>query len=170
MSKSIQLKDKNNEKYYPHPYYPVGSIYLSVNNTNPTRWFGGTWELIAQGRTLVGVDTSDADFNTVKKTGGSKTVSYTPSGTVNSHTLTVDEIPSHRHDSLNWNGSQISLNTLNASGYGLPWNNKSNADSQNFHTGYTGGGKGHNHGFTGTASTINKVQPYFTCYIWCRTA
>jgi len=72
MSKSIQLKNKDNEKMYPHPYYPVGSIYLSVNTTNPSKWFGGTWEQIAKGRTLVGVDTNDTDFNTVKKTGGSK--------------------------------------------------------------------------------------------------
>lgn len=72
MSKSIQLKNNDNEKMYPHPYYPVGSIYLSVNDTNPSTWFGGKWEQIAKGRTLVGVDTSQTEFNTVKKTGGSK--------------------------------------------------------------------------------------------------
>ncbi|MEG0026518.1 MAG: hypothetical protein RR732_04610 [Bacilli bacterium] len=51
---------------------PVGSIYLSVLDTNPEIWFGGKWERIAQGRTLVGVDINDTYFNTVKKTGGSK--------------------------------------------------------------------------------------------------
>ena len=63
------------------PWWPVGSIYLSVNNTNPSSYFGGTWEQIAKGRTLVGVDTSDTDFNTVKKIGGEKT-----------HKLTINEM------------------------------------------------------------------------------
>ena len=26
--------------------YPVGAIYMSVNNTNPGNLFGGTWEQI----------------------------------------------------------------------------------------------------------------------------
>ena len=143
MSKSIQLKNKDNEKMYPHPYFPVGSIYLSVVNTNPTKWFGGTWELISQGRTLVGVDTNDADFNTVKKTGGAKT-----------HTLSIAEMPSHNHprgannDGL-WGtgGDRFTINNPNT-GYSIVWDST-----------FTGGGQAH-----------NNLQPYFTCYIWCRTA
>lgn len=52
--------------------YPIGSIYLSVNNVNPSSIFGGSWESFGTGRTLVGVDTSQTEFNTVEKTGGSK--------------------------------------------------------------------------------------------------
>lgn len=52
--------------------YPIGSIYISVDATNPSKWFGGTWQSFGSGRTLVGVDTSQTEFNTVQKTGGSK--------------------------------------------------------------------------------------------------
>ena len=38
--------------------YPVGSIYMSVSNTDPSILFGGTWVSIASGRCLMGVDSS----------------------------------------------------------------------------------------------------------------
>ncbi len=41
----------------------------------------------AKGKTIVGKDSTDTDFNTLGKTAGEKT-----------HTLTVDEMPSHTHD------------------------------------------------------------------------
>lgn len=141
MSKSIQLKDNKNEKMYPHPYYPVGSIYLSVNNTNPSKWFGGTWEQIAKGRTLVGVDTGDADFNTVKKTGGKKT-----------HTLTVNEIPSHNHTQK----GELRYGNTN---WWIGGTGGTTIEVGDYATTNTGGSQPH-----------NNLQPYFTCYIWCRTA
>ena len=52
--------------------HPVGSIYMSVNDTNPGDVFGGTWEQWGSGRVPVGVDMSDSDFNSVEKIGGSK--------------------------------------------------------------------------------------------------
>jgi hypothetical protein len=66
--------------------YPVGSIYTSVINTSPSTYFGGTWSVFASGRTLVGVDTGQTEFDTVQETGGAKT-----------HTLTEAQIPSHTH-------------------------------------------------------------------------
>lgn len=61
------LKTKNGVQLMTTVPYPIGAIYLSIDSTNPTKLFGGTWEQIAQGRTLVGVDTSQTEFNTVKK-------------------------------------------------------------------------------------------------------
>ena len=36
--------------------YPIGSIYISVNNASPNTLFGGIWEKVCQGRTLFGAD------------------------------------------------------------------------------------------------------------------
>ncbi len=105
------------------PWWPVGSIYLSVNNTNPSSYFGGTWEQIAKGRTLVGVDTSDTDFNTVKKIGGEKT-----------HKLTINEMPKHTH------GSKAGWTTGNIEAKNYSKNNGTN----NLPTESAGGDKAHN--------------------------
>ena len=67
--------------------YPIGSIYIAVVSTNPATLLGfGTWSAFGTGRTLVGIDTGDTDFDVVEETGGAKTV-----------TLTSTEMPSHTH-------------------------------------------------------------------------
>ena len=66
--------------------YPVGSIYMSIKNTNPSTYFGGTWVAWGTGRVPVGVNANDTNFATAEKTGGSSTV-----------TLTTAQIPSHTH-------------------------------------------------------------------------
>lgn len=43
--------------------YPVGSIYLSWDNTNPQSFMGGTWERFGQGRTLIGQGTGNDGTN-----------------------------------------------------------------------------------------------------------
>lgn len=52
--------------------YPVGSIYMTANNISPAALFGGTWQSWGNGRVPIGVNTSDSEFSTVEKTGGSK--------------------------------------------------------------------------------------------------
>ena len=54
-------------------FYPVGSIFITTVNTNPSSYMGGTWQRFGNGQTLVGVNENDGDFNTAQKTGGSKT-------------------------------------------------------------------------------------------------
>ena len=61
--------------------YPVGSIYMSVNATNPSALFGGTRVKI-EGRFLLG---SGGGYS-LGATGGEAT-----------HTLTTNEMPKHNH-------------------------------------------------------------------------
>lgn len=54
--------------------YPIGSVYLSLNATNPATLFGfGTWVRIAEGRTIFGQSDSISAMNTVGNTGGNFT-------------------------------------------------------------------------------------------------
>lgn len=58
--------------------YPVGSIYTSIVPTNPGTLMGyGTWVAFGAGKTLVGLDATDTDFDVSEETGGAKTVDHT---------------------------------------------------------------------------------------------
>lgn len=123
--------------------YPVGSIYMSVGNADPTALFGGTWERL-EDRFLLGAGST----YTAGDTGGEAT-----------HTLTENEIPSHHH-SITANRTSIE-----ASGYGFVANGpftdrglilRNTADMA---TTNTGGGQAH-----------NNMPPYLVVYMWKRTA
>ena len=121
---------------------------MSVNNTNPSTFFGGTWEAWGAGKVPVGVDTADTDFNAVEKTGGEKT-----------HTLTESEMPKHSHSLPTFYSNPEKENiTFADSAF-----NADKASDGNVSNGgqviSAGGGQAH-----------NNLQPYITCYMWKRTA
>lgn len=66
------LVDSNGVKYYPRPSFHVGCILESAVPIDPGKMYGGIWEEYGVGRILVGVDTTQSEFNTSKKTGGNK--------------------------------------------------------------------------------------------------
>lgn len=125
--------------------YPIGSIYMSIQDTNPSVFFGGTWERIAKGKTLVGVDENDTDFNVSSKTGGEK-----------EHTLTIDEIPSHNHILSRYYTTSTSHKHQGTGGVS---DGPSSATQNTYTSNSTGGDQSH-----------NNMQPYYTCYIFVRTA
>jgi hypothetical protein len=128
--------------------YPVGAIYISVNSTDPgTIWSGTTWVAFGAGRTLVGIDSGDASFNSVEETGGAKT-----------HTLTTAELASHYHSYYDqW--------------YQLhPYNLWSSAAPQVLGGPNTFQSQGRNTGTAGTGTAHNNLQPYIVTYMWKRTA
>jgi hypothetical protein len=146
--------------------YPVGSIYISTTSTNPNSLFGvGTWEAFATGRTLIGIDANQTEFNTIEKTGGEK-----------NHTLSISEMPSHNHSArLNNNGGHVhnmkfgsgansgdgSIIPIASNYYGM--DNGSMTDGSHDHGGITvdnnGGGTAH-----------NNMPPYITVYMWKRVS
>lgn len=123
-------------------YYPIGKMYITMGNEDPNETIGGTWELTAKGKVLVGVDTSDVDFNTVGKTGGEKT-----------HILKINEIPPHNHNILKprWSTSAGANAVYGSNGLGT--------GSAYDNIGYNGGGEAH-----------NNLQPYVAVYMWKRIA
>jgi hypothetical protein len=131
--------------------YPVGSIYMSVSSTNPTNYFGGSWSLWGAGRVPVCVNTSDSDFSTVQKTGGSKTV-----------TLSTSQIPSHQHSVYTEWGTDVNLTTNPTSQtYMQLAGTYAGTRSVQSTPVVSGGGSGGSH---------TNLQPYITCYMWRRTA
>ena len=85
--------DRRDESYAQYmlseqlrPYWPVGSIYISVSNIEPSTLFGGVWERCSVGRVLLGCD-ENGGF-AAGTTGGSW-----------KHKITTSELPNHTHGS-----------------------------------------------------------------------
>lgn len=138
--------------------YPIGSIYISTNSTfNPQTTWGGRWKKTADGRCLIGANSTYP----LGSTGGSTTHSHS----TKDHTLTNEEMPSHAHlfSKPAWTNAEYNAGSTYLCSYGY-----SNASTETFgSTKYTGNSKPHNHGDTGESSSM---QPYLAVYIWERIA
>ena len=175
--------------------WPVGSIYISVNNANPASFFGGSWVPFATGKTIVGVDTGQGEFNAVEKSGGHKELQSHAHGmnnhvhSLNNHTHTV---PNHVH-TMQGAGNHYHYLGINkdavqkGTSYNKPNNfesgstsYKSNTTGNHAHTmnssgtcttGGNSGNTGGNSGNTTSAGGGNagNLQPYITVYMWKRT-
>ena len=125
--------------------FPVGQIVIKGDNEDYSNWLGFTWERTAVGKVLVGIDSTDTDFNTIGKTGGAK-----------KHTLTIDEMPKHRHTQISANSGSSGLTGTTYTGLG--WSTGNN-ESLNTAMQNTGGSQPH-----------NNLQPYQVVAYWKRIA
>ena len=150
--------------------YPVGCVFTAIVSTNPATLLAGmsgtTWVAFGSGKTLVGLDSSDADFNQIEETGGAKNVN----STTGSHTLTESQMPSHRHETIHGHASGSGRpNSFTGISGNVGGNNFGGGTTDDaWGTSYsknTGGNSGHTH--TMANST---VQPYIVVYFWKRTA
>ena len=112
-----------------------------MSSANPnTYWTGTTWQAIAVGRMLIGVDPADPAVDVAGETGGAKT-----------HTLAVTELPAHTH-------TQRVMEFAAGALSGVVRDTSANTvvdDAQQ--TGATGGGAAH-----------NNMPPYVAVHMWQR--
>lgn len=132
--------------------YPVGSIYLSFNNTDPSFLFGGIWERLAN--TFLW---ACGEEETVGETGGES-----------EHILTLEEIPGHDHPTFKRDPNAESYpayqDMVDAYGtgetvYGFSPNMSTQTTRKQMRTGTAGEGEAH-----------NNMPPYTNICAWRRTA
>lgn len=153
--------------------WPIGSVYTSVLATNPNTLFGfGTWSAFAAGRTLVGLDSGQTEFDTAEETGGAKT-----------HALITAELASHTHTfsaTTASNGAHTHTVTASSTADGdandidrgdgsgpltsSPKSVTTSSDGAHTHT-VSGTSDG-----SGSGTAHNNLQPYIVVYFWKRTA
>lgn len=152
--------------------FPVGSVFIATVSTNPATLLGyGTWAAIGAGRVLVGLDAADTDFDTVKETGGAKTVAVADHA---SHTHTYTQVPNHVHVQTlpSSQAGNFACGTRDASSGGTGGSPATIADTVSTAnpTGGVATGTTAGPSATLTHAAVSIVQPYFVVYMWERTA
>ena len=187
--------DENANVTVPQPSilnaYPVGSIYMSVVETNPAELFGGTWEAIAPGRVLLGAGEYTPSISYTAGDKGGVTSKILNSSNIPNHTHTVEiknTEATHHHrngvyDEAAPGNGPISSNYGAIKMYPTSTQHVMSADSSSFSTstqlymGYTSEASAvHTHevevGYYGAKKPtgISVMQPYLVVYMWKRTA
>ena len=143
--------------------YPVGSIYFNMAvSTNPATLLGfGTWAAYAEGRVLVGFQSSGT-FDALDESLGAETADAATTG---STTLSTSQIPAHSHKVA---GGEHDTGSYDY-GDNFQANNLQDVSGVRAHevdTSSAGGGSGHTH----TTPAVSTLQSSKTLYIWKRTA
>jgi len=170
----------------PCDAYPVGSVYIAVVSTNPATALGcGTWSALGAGRTLVGYNASDTDFDSAKETGGAKTVAA--AGTNSAPTFAGAALGTHTHDYSTVIAhthviTELRDATTGGANTNIAVTNDSSSTLGTKVTGSTGSATGTTTAvsagtpagtvtaptFTGSATSV--VQPYITVFFFERTS
>ena len=159
--------------------YPVGSIYMSMSSTNPSNLFGGTWQRIGVGRTLIsagGDSGAIVDANTITNRGtNTAQTTWFPVGETGGeldHTLTTTEMPSHTH-TISSSGAHGHTNKYMANISGTKGNRDLPDGSGNKKQSsviLSSGNHTHTPANTGGGGAHNNMSTYLAVYMWKRTA
>lgn len=137
--------------------YPVGSVYFSKVNVNPSTYFGGTWEMVTGGHYIYATTSSYqvSSYTGLNALSGG-------SGTSGDCTLTIDQMPIHDHGIKSGSGADAPFtvhqgtSSWNNSYYNLQANSTSNGKTAWITK--TGGGKPHNHTIPAHTHNVSHVD------------
>ena len=183
---TVKLLEEYVTKQILNKAYPIGSIYITLVNTNPSETIGGEWRRVAEGRCLVGVS---AERNiTLRKTGGSITTTLNESN-IPAHTHNVNisgstsGVGDHSHNTSD-NSSYTQTIDYTERGYYCRYLGSGDTDRRRNDIYYvnetinrtTNGAGGHSHtvnvsGNTsrvGSGAPVNVENPYLGVYMWER--
>lgn len=166
----VRVYGKLLKEFVMENLYPVGSIYMSVNSTDPSTLFGGSWVQL-QDRFLLGAGTTYSNG----ATGGAATV-----------TLTTAQMPAHTHT---FTGSSATTNSTGAHTHnvGRDYDGGGGSSRYTVHSAGVSGAGGtsptnstgaHTHTLTAKGSNANtggggshdNMPPYLVVYMWKRVS
>lgn len=140
--------------------YPVGSIYISANTTDPNTIFQGTtWQAIGQGRTLIGAGTG-IDVSNVSKSFTNGNTGGWYNAVAVSHSHTMNSTGAHTHD--------IYTRVSTATGTAKSEPVSSSAGKERKAT-TSAGAHTHTINSTGVSGVNRNIQPYLVVNMWKRT-
>lgn len=125
---------KDNTTFDKLSFFPVGAIYISAQDTSPSQLFGGVWEKI-EGVFLLGSSSSYTNGSI----GGEET-----------HTLSLEEIPSHSHEY-----SHLTIGSYGGGNAASLLGNRLNSETTQT-------------GSVGSSSPHNNMPPYLSVNMWKR--
>lgn len=137
---------------------PIGKVEVFFDNADHSNYLGFTWERTCVGRMPVGYNSSDADFDTIGETGGSKDA------------VVVSHTHSNTNNAISWVGGSGLSNTpfLAADGKQVTYSYISNPND-----GVKAGWMGNANAVINSAgeSGVGKnLSPYQVVAFWKRTA
>lgn len=147
MEESVRFKPTGGGSFNPLSVYPIGSIYLSTNGTNPSELFGGTWERLKDRFLLAAGDAYAAG-----STGGEA-----------QHKLTEAELPKlsgEINNVIRWNRSITQSGIISAENNGVKFPSGSDENTNNWTVKIAFGGD----------QPHNNMPPYLAVYMWQRVA